>query len=245
MPQSPIKILLIEDSLTDAMLLQEHLSAVEFEKFEINHVQRLDEALALLRTEHFNVALIDLTLPDSTGPDTFARIQREAPLLPLVILTGLGDEMLAVEAVRRGVQDYLIKGQSDARQIVRAIRYAIERSRAEEAMRESESRFRLASDASRALVYDVDLVTRRAKSVYGLSRLLGYDPDEPNQNMEWWFRQVHPDDLYVTEKLIRGLAEGRSHVVQYRVRHKDGHYIAVEDSGSVVTNQHGQAVRVV
>ena len=245
MTKSPIKVLLVEDSLSDALLLQEQLATVAIETFEVTRVERLDEALARLRAEAFDVALLDLTLPDSTGLDTFLTIHREAPTVPLVVLTGLGDEMLAVEAVRRGVQDYLVKGEADARQIARAIRYAVERSRVEEALRESEQRFRLASDAASALVYDVDLTTGRALSVHGLSRLLGYEPEERDQTMAWWFGQVHPDDHPVTDELRRGFAEREHYSVQYRMRHRDGHYVFVEDSGSVVLDRAGRAVRLV
>ena len=131
----PVQVLLIEDSLSDAELLQEHLALADADQFQVTHVERLEEGLACLRETPFDVVLLDLSLPDSAGLETLVQTQREAPHVPLVVLTGLNNEAMGREAVRRGVQDYLIKGQVDSRQIARSIRYAIERKQAQEALR--------------------------------------------------------------------------------------------------------------
>jgi len=141
-----LKVLLVEDSASDADFLQEHLLDVGFERFEVTHVERLEDALARLRKHDFDVVLLDLSLPDSSGVDTLVRTQRDAPDVPLVVLTGLTDQAMAIEAVRHGVQDYLIKGQTDERQIARAIRYAIERQLLEKRLRKSEERYRRLAD---------------------------------------------------------------------------------------------------
>ena len=93
MNPTPIKVLLVEDSPSDAELIQEHLGQFEFEQFEITVAERLDEAVARVRQEPFDVLLLDLSLPDSTGRETFLRMQQAAPQVPLVVLTGVGGEM--------------------------------------------------------------------------------------------------------------------------------------------------------
>ena len=93
------------------------------------------EAAAHLQKQSFDVLLLDLSLPDSTGRDTFVRARAAAPHLPIVVLTGVADEAVGLEAVRHGIQDYLIKGQAYGRQTARAIRYAIERKQAETALK--------------------------------------------------------------------------------------------------------------
>ncbi len=152
MTTAALRVLLVEDSASDAALLQEHLLDVEFERFEVTHVERLDQALTRLGKQAFDVVLLDLSLPDSSGLDTLVRAQQEAPGVPLIILTGLSDQMLAIEAVRHGVQDYLVKGQADERQIAHAIRYAIERQRMEKELRRSEERYRRLADKLERLV---------------------------------------------------------------------------------------------
>ena len=136
MNTAAIDILLVEDSASDADVLQQTLCHTEAGRFEFTWVERLDEALARLRQQSFDVLLLDLSLPDSSGPETFRRARKAAPGLPIVVLSGVADENVALAAVHEGVQDYLVKGQTDGRQIARAIRYAIERKQAEERIRQ-------------------------------------------------------------------------------------------------------------
>jgi signal transduction histidine kinase len=135
MTEKTIKVLLVEDNPADAGLLRASLSAPDKVKFEIVEVARLREALSRLSGEQFDVLLLDLSLPDSTGIDTVSAAQKTAKHIPIIVLTGNDDEQLGIEAVRNGVQDYLVKGQIPERLLVRAIGYAIERKQAEEALR--------------------------------------------------------------------------------------------------------------
>ena len=139
MTPAPVTLLLVEDSPSDAVLLQESLTQNDFGQFHFTHAETLLEGLAWLRRGQFDVLLLDLSLPDSTGRDTFLRAREAAPSLPIVVLTSVEDEAVGLEAVRHGVQDYLIKGQAYGRQTARAIHYAIERKRTEAALKQAES----------------------------------------------------------------------------------------------------------
>lgn len=139
MKQPPLNILLVEDSASDAVLLQECLTQNDLGEFKFTHLETLSGALEHLRREKFDVLLLDLSLPDSNGPETFMRARAAAPHLPIVVLTGVEDEAVGLEAVRGGIQDYLIKGQAYGRQTARSIRYAIERKRTEEALKQAEA----------------------------------------------------------------------------------------------------------
>lgn len=131
-----VHVLLIEDNLAEARLLQEVLKGTLHRRFQLVHAKRLGEAVAQLSQTPFDVALLDLTLPDSTGLDSLDVLIHHAPSLPIVVLTNTNDEDLAVEAVRRGAQDYLLKRRMDQELLVRSLRYAIERKQAAEALRE-------------------------------------------------------------------------------------------------------------
>jgi two-component system cell cycle sensor histidine kinase/response regulator CckA len=130
-----IQVLLIEDSPTDALIVQEALSEVAGVTFAVTHVERLGEALQRLEKQRFGVVLLDLSLPDSDGFGTFTRLRGAASDTPVVVLSGRTDEVLAVRAVQAGAQDYLVKGHMEEQVLARAIRYAIERQRSEEALR--------------------------------------------------------------------------------------------------------------
>ncbi len=134
MSSSAVKVLLVEDSPSDAVLLQESLNSPGNGRFEITHVERLADGLAALGRASFDVLLLDLSLPDSTGRETFLRARQEAPEVPIIVMTSVADETLALDALRHGIQDYLIKGQAYGRQTSRAIRYAIERRQMEAAL---------------------------------------------------------------------------------------------------------------
>ena len=134
MINNPINLLLVEDNPGDARLLEETLDS---NQFRLTHAQQLSQAVDCIKTAPADVILLDLSLPDSTGVETIQRIQSHAPDRPIVVLTGNDDEELALEAMRNGAQDYLVKGNADLDSISRSIRYAIERKKASEELRES------------------------------------------------------------------------------------------------------------
>jgi diguanylate cyclase (GGDEF)-like protein len=127
-----IKVLLIEDNDVDAQLTQDLLSEWSTEEFQVARAATLAEGLSLLSRERFDAMLLDLSLPDAFGLPTVREVHASSPTIPVVVLSGVSDQNLALQAVRQGAQDYLVKGQSHPELLARAIRYAIERKRFEE-----------------------------------------------------------------------------------------------------------------
>jgi PAS domain S-box-containing protein len=156
MAEQPIKVLLIEDNPGDICLLQEFLSDVTSAQFQLITVECLDQAFEFLKQDSFDVILLDLSLPDSQGLETFINMHHQAQAIPIIVLTGLDDENLAIRAMQEGAQDYLVKGQVNGDLLVRCMRYAIERQRVEEALRQSEERFRVALKNSPIVVFNQD-----------------------------------------------------------------------------------------
>ena len=107
---NPLVIGLVEDNPGDARLIQEMLREPPVAPFRVDWASRLDEALARLERESFDVLLLDLGLPDSQGLATFQDVYARSPKIPIIICSGAADEELAVEAVAHGAQDYLVKG---------------------------------------------------------------------------------------------------------------------------------------
>ena len=135
-----IKTLLVEDNEGDAFLLKKKLAYGKEIQFDLTHVDRLAIAVKLVQRELFDVVLLDLSLPDSKGLETFLSLETIAPHLPIVLLTGLNDESVALKAVRAGAQDYLIKGQATTEVLIRSVNYAIERMHHLEKIHQSEVR---------------------------------------------------------------------------------------------------------
>ncbi|MEA5622526.1 response regulator [Nostoc sp. UHCC 0251] len=151
-----IKVLLVEDNPGDVFLLQEFLKEVTTVVVDLMPVEKLSEALNYLASEIFDVILLDLSLPDSQGLETFVIAHHQAKATPIIVLTGINDETLALRAMQEGAQDYLVKGQVTGDLLVRSMRYAIERQRADNALRQSEERFRVALKNSPIFVYNQD-----------------------------------------------------------------------------------------
>lgn len=241
-----ITVLLIEDHPGDARLIQELLADVPHRPFELVCVDRLASSLDRLRRDPVDLILLDLSLPDSQGLDTLVSVLGQAPGLPVIVLTGLDDEALAVKAVQEGAQDYLVKGQFNGHLLVRAMRYAIERKRAEEALRIASDRFALAAAAVNSVIYDWDIVRDTITWSVGLQELFGYDPTTIEPSAQWWLAHIHPDDrARVHDQLFDDVARGRDFVGEYRFQHASGTYLDVWDRGRIQRDRQGRALRMV
>ncbi|MGA3171631.1 MAG: SpoIIE family protein phosphatase [Chthoniobacteraceae bacterium] len=139
--QAPVRILLVEDNPGDARLIELLLAKAD-PPFVIEHAPRLSQAVERLRGGGIDVIMSDLSLPDSQGIETFEKLRAEAPHMPVIVLSGLDDETLAVETVHRGAQDYLVKGRADTHMLVRSIRYALKRAAAESELAEERNLLR-------------------------------------------------------------------------------------------------------
>ena len=124
-----ITVLVIEDSLDDFFFLKRVLESSEEIEVTIFHEERLEAALAVAAKKAIDVAIVDLSLPDSYGLDTYVSFHEKYPSIPTIIMTGYRDHEMAFESVQKGAQDYLFKGETSATAIIRTIRYAIERQR--------------------------------------------------------------------------------------------------------------------
>lgn len=132
-----VRVLIVEDNPADALIIEKFLAQSKREPFIWDTVDMLQTALDSITSEGPDVVLLDLSLPDSFGTNGCERVHRLCPTVPIVVLTGLDDENAALEALQRGAQDYLVKGQISSAMLVRSLRYAIERQRGETALQEA------------------------------------------------------------------------------------------------------------
>ncbi len=234
MDVTPLKVLLIEDNRADADLTREML--VESNgAFVIEQTSYLAHGLERLQTEDFDVILLDLSLPDSSGIWTFTSLHVQAPHIPTVVLSGLEDEALAVQAVREGAQDYLVKGHVNGGLLARALHYAVERHRADVALRESEERYRMIVKNINDALYIHDFVgvildvNEQACKMLGYTRteLIGANLSEIDSE---------EDAQQLTKRMERLLEKGAILFEGQHVR-KDGSLIPVEISAKLVSRE--------
>src|SRR5690606_36906531 len=120
-------VLLIEDNSADVLLIQAMLAETEDVMLQVLHAARLEAGLAMLQREQIAVILLDLSLPDSLGLETFQTMHQHAGGIPIIVLTGSRDRELALRAIQEGAQDYLVKDDVRPSELSRAIHYAVER----------------------------------------------------------------------------------------------------------------------
>ncbi len=122
-----IKVLYVEDEMDHAILIRELIEKIKNVHYELTHVQNLNETLLELNNNNYDIILLDLSLPDEQGVDTVARVCEQAPDIPVVVMSGTDDETMAIKALQKGAQEYLVKGKVQSHALSRILRYAIMR----------------------------------------------------------------------------------------------------------------------
>ncbi len=178
MSKSALHILIVEDNPADVRLIQEMLNESRGNALRFEHAAALSDALALLDNSPADVILLDLSLPDSRGIETLAKIQEKAPHTPIIVLTGMEDQSLAMQAVQTGAQDYLIKGEVVSVLLSRSIQYAIERKQIELSIKENEEKARAISDSSIDAIIMIDGKGTVSYINKSAERMFGYDESE-------------------------------------------------------------------
>jgi len=175
MTAKQVRILLIEDNPGDVRLIQEMLSEVSGNPFDLECVDRLSTGLERFAAGGIDVVLLDLGLPDSRGLETFTKVDAQVPEVPIVVLTGLDDATLAIKAVQEGAQDYLVKSQVDGDLLIRSMHYAIERKRADKRIRHLNSVLKAIRNVNQLIVMEEDRDSLLQKACDVLVEARGYD----------------------------------------------------------------------
>lgn len=230
------RVLLVEDNLGDARLAQEMLSESTDFEVDVTCVGRLNQAVEILSNQSFDVVLLDLSLPDSTKLEGLQRLQPVSKETPIIVLTGLNDKAQALEALKHGAQDYLLKGTMNSEALIRVIQYSIER-------RASDARYRSLVANIPGVVYRCQSDKRGALLFASPSfeALTGYSVNEFLANGSGNYSTlIHSDDLERTMCMVLGaVTRKQPYSIEYRIRRKDGEIRWVFDRGQGIGPANG------
>lgn len=242
-----IKVLLVEDNPADSLYVQEILPSA---LYDIETASRLSDAKTRC-SDSMDIILLDLTLPDGIGLDTFLTISCHCKKIPIIILTGLADQDIALKAVKLGAQDYILKKDLTETILERSINYSIERMNFRESMRliatqasEAEANLRMALNASHTGVWYYDFaqdtleIDEQARLIFGL-------PLDTPFSYQLLFEMVHPDDRERIEQFARmSLEELHDIAAEYQIIAADGEIRRISSSGKMFFDENNNPVRI-
>lgn len=226
-------VLLIEDNPGDARLVRERLGERFGDACRVHAADTLDRGLRWLDTGTADVILLDLSLPDSQGLQTYLSVHARAPATPVVILSGHDDDELALDAVRAGAEDYLAKQHADGVSLARTMRHAVERRRAARALRESEARYRTIVETAEEGILQLDETGRVRFANARLGRMLGRPIEQLTGSR--FVELVEPSYIELGHHLLASCAahSGRRAVELRFARHDGSQLWALVAAGSI------------
>jgi PAS domain S-box-containing protein len=256
MAETRLKVLLIEDNPGDVRLIREMLTETRDIVFHLESADSLSAGLEQLAKAQIDLILLDLTLPDSHGIETFHNAYAQASGVPIVILSGSDDEELAMSAVQAGAQDYLVKGQVDGHLLGRTIQYAVGRERGrqehlqllarEQAARadaaQAEQRFHDIVQGLHAIVWEAEAETWQFTFVSQRAvDILGYPIERWLVQPDFWVSHMHPEDRERrVAYCLECTAQGLDHEFEYRAVAADGRTVWLQDMVHVVHDAEGR-----
>jgi PAS domain S-box-containing protein len=244
-----LTILTIEDNPGDLFLVEHMLRSSGLDIANLYSTDRVMKAQEMLETQEIDLVLLDLTLPDSFGINSYLFLKPVVQKIPVIILTGLADTNLALEAIKEGAQDYLVKGEFTENLLVKSIQYSLERKRNLENLRESNERFNTVVKATNDAIWDWDLVKDEVFLVGdAYKQLFGYDIVNAISPQDLWESILHPDDKQRVIDKLHGIirdAKASKWEDEYRLRKKDGEYAYVHDRGYIIYSAEHRPIRLI
>jgi DNA-binding response OmpR family regulator/signal transduction histidine kinase len=222
--KSRLCILLIEDNEADAHLTKMYLEDTSH-KLDVYHAETFYEGMNIINEKEVDIALLDLSLPDSSGFKTLTRYMEKASHIPVIVMTGINNEIIGNQSVKAGAQDFLVKGQFDGKLLGRVIRYSLQRFATIQKLEEvatnlsiSEKRYEEAQKMAHFGNWQMDLVSNEMRWTDEIFRVLGLQPNSLNPTLSDYFNYVHPEDKHnVNDFFENVIKDGKQNKIEHRI----------------------------
>ena len=243
-----MKILYVEDEIAHVELTERTLEDNFQDGFVLYHKESLQSAMELIQSGiEIDIVLADLRLPDGSGLDLLYKIRELPSPPPVVLVTGQGDQDVAVKALKAGAADYLVKQSDYLHRLPVVISNAVAQNQLEReqaALRAVEQRFQILVEQMPAAVY-TDKADELSSAIYvspHIEDIVGYTPEEWTREPLFWLERLHPEDRErVLTELHETFITGRGFNIDYRLLHRDGHVVWVRDIAELIKEQEGKA----
>ena len=241
----PLHLLIVEDNAGDYLLLKKYLQRTGIAIESFHQAAYLLDVEAVLKEHDIDLVFLDLTLPDSTGIDSFINLNRQLPHIPIIVLSGMADMEVALETISLGAQDYLMKGEFDEKLLTKSIHYALERKRILESLRESNERFEIVNKATLDVIWDWDLSANTLYLSTSVKEILGYL--EQNVTMDWLYERILPEDAErVKRSLLDAFENKKNHwSAEFWFLVPDGSYRYIFSRGYTLFDEEGRSYRMI
>lgn len=249
MKYNGLHVLVVDDNPGDQFLISELLAETYLQISATEKAVSVKDAITVLKQKQVDIVLLDLSLPDSQGIDTFLQVNKYAKNIPVVILSGLNDLNTATDAISLGAQDFLMKGEFNEKLLEKTILYSIERKKTLLELRFSNERYEFVSKATNDMVWDWDILNNKVyRNEEQFVKILKLPAELRNENNNFWNSRIHPDDGNLKGKILGNLERDKTAThfeEEYRFLRGDGEYIYVVDKGYAVRNEQGEVIRVI
>lgn len=242
-----MQLLVVEDNPGDYALLKEYLSLSPLPPGKTYHAPTMSAAADMIQNTDFDVALLDLSLPDSSGIDSVITLDKLLPQTPIVVFSGLSDVETAIEAISLGAQDYLVKGEFDEKLLGKIIHYSIERKRMVEKLRQSNERYEFVNKATLDTIWEWEFHSNSGQWGDGIISTFGYSVEQLRYGNDWMRKYIHPEDReHVNTGLKEHIAAKKQNWQdEYRFRCANGSYKYVFDRGFIQYDDRDEPYRMI
>jgi two-component system sensor histidine kinase UhpB len=239
----PLNLLVVEDNVADFVLFDAYLQLTNLKVNNLCHAKAMSEII--VSEMEIDIAFLDLSLPDSGGIESFTTLNQLLPHVPIVVLSGLLDETIALQCIAMGAQDYLLKDELNEKFLEKSVYYSIERKKNLKDILKINRQYELIGSVTNDVIWNWDVnsneITCTKKDFFG------YAHEDIEENLDWWMDRIHPDDKEQVTQAITNVLNKKTTTLQveYRFRLGNGNYHYLFNRGALLPARDDESYQMI